>query len=300
MSPFIHLLNGAANLLLRTVGLRAPTEMERVHRPEEIEMLLTQSYEHGLLSEEPVEMIRGVFGLSETIAAEVMTPRTDVIALDVTTTVQEAATFILEEGHSRYPVFEETIDHIVGIVLAREVWRAQVQGATELAQVMRPPLFVPDTKPVEGLLRDMRRERAHMAVVIDEFGGTAGIITIEDMLEEIVGEISDELDDAAPGLVHGPAGEVLLTGGMAIADLNDLLGLHLPNEDYTTVGGFVLGRLGRVARVGDEVRVRGGTMRVLEMDGRRVMRLALFLRKPPPTTEEGEGEEEEVDEEELE
>src|SRR5215216_1286063 len=99
---------------------------------------------------------------------------------------------------------------------------------------MRPPLFVPDTKPVEGLLRDMRRERAHMAVVIDEFGGTAGIITSEDMLEEIVGEISDELDDAAPGLVHGPAGEVLLTGGMAIADLNDLLGLHLPNEDYTT------------------------------------------------------------------
>jgi putative hemolysin len=256
-------------------------------------MLLTQSYEHGLLDEEPVEMIRGVFGLSETTAAEVMTPRTDVIALDVTTTVEEAAAFILEEGHSRYPVFEETIDHVVGIVLAREVWRAQLQSVTDLAQVMRPPLFVPDTKPLEELLRDMRRERAHLAVVIDEFGGTAGVVTIEDMLEEIVGEISDELDEAAPELAHGPSGEVLVNGGMAIAELNDMLGLQLPNEDYTTVGGFVLGRLGRVARVGDEVRVRGGTMRVLEMDGRRVTRLALFLRRPQPASEEGEEELEE-------
>jgi CBS domain containing-hemolysin-like protein len=293
MSPFIRALNGAANLLLRTVGLRSPTEMERVHRPEEIEMLLTQSYEHGLLKEEPVEMIRGVFGLSETTAAEVMTPRTDVIALDVTMTVEEAAAFILDEGHSRYPIFEDTIDHIVGTVLARDVWRAQTQGVTDLAEVMRPALFVPDTKPVEALLRDMRRERAHMAVVIDEFGGTAGVVTIEDMLEEIVGEISDELDEAAPELAHGPGGEVLLSGGMAIAELNDLLRLRLPNEDYTTVGGFVLGRLGRVARVGDEVRMRGGTLRVLEMEGRRVRRLALFLQKPPPAAEEGEEEEEE-------
>jgi CBS domain containing-hemolysin-like protein len=288
MSPFIRLLNGAANVILRTVGLRSPTEMERVHRPEEIEMLLTQSYEHGLLKEEPVEMIRGVFGLSETAAAEVMTPRTDVIALELHTSVEEAATFILEEGHSRYPVFDETIDRVVGIALARDVWRAQTQGIADLSQVMRPALFVPDTKSLEELLRDMRRERAHMAVVIDEFGGTAGVVTIEDMLEEIVGEISDELDDAAPELAHGPSGEVLVSGGMAIAELNDLLRLHLPNEDYTTVGGFVLGRLGRVARVGDEVRVRGGTLRVLEMDGRRVLRLALFLHTPPPASEQGE------------
>src|SRR5688572_26574789 len=146
MSPFIRLLNGSANVILRTVGLRSPTEMERVHRPEEIEMLLTQSYEHGLLKEEPVEMIRGVFGLSETTAAEVMTPRTDVIALDVHTSVEEAATFILEEGHSRYPVFDETIDRVVGIALARDVWRAQTQGISDLSQVMRPALFVPDTK----------------------------------------------------------------------------------------------------------------------------------------------------------
>jgi CBS domain containing-hemolysin-like protein len=289
LSPFIRVLNGAATLLLRTVGLRAPTEMERVHRPDEIEMLLTQSYEHGLLKEEPVEMIRGVFGLSETTAAEVMTPRTDVIALDATMSVEEAAQLILEEGHSRYPVFEENVDHIVGVVLARDVWRAQIQRITMLTQVMRPALFVPDTKSLEELLRDMRRERAHLAVVVDEFGGTAGIVTIEDMLEEIVGEIADELDEEPPELQHGPSGEVLVSGGRAITELNDLLRLRLPVEDYTTVGGFVLGRLGRVARVGDEVRVRGGTLRVLEMDGRRVSRLALFLHPVRPN-DDGTGE----------
>ena len=282
LSPFIAFLNGSANLLLRAFGLRAPREAERVHRPEELEMLLTQTYEHGLLREEPVEMIRGVFGLSDTTAAEVMTPRTAVIGIPVETTVEEATTFILEEGHSRYPVYEDSLDHVVGVVLARDVWKAQIQGVEDLRQVMRPALFVPDTKPIEHLLREMPRERAHLAVVIDEFGGTAGIVTIEDLVEEIVGEIADELDDAPTDVTHGESGEVIVSGGFSIGELNDLYGLHLPDEDYTTVGGFVLGRLGRVARVGDEIVIRGGTLRVLEMEARRISRLALFLQPLPP------------------
>ena len=288
LTPFIAFLNGSANLLLRLFGLRSPQEAERVHRPEELEMLLTQTYEHGLLREEPVEMIRGVFGLSETTAAEVMTPRTSVIGIPAESTVAEAATFILEEGHSRYPVYEETIDRIVGVVLARDVWRAQTQGITDLRTIMRPGLFVPDTKPVESLLREMRRERAHLAIVIDEFGGTAGVVTIEDIVEEVVGEIADELDEVPSEVVHGASGELLFSGGMSIAELNELYGLQLPDEDYTTVGGFVLGRLGRVARVGDEVTIRGGTLRVIEMDGRRVARLALFLAPPPPQLDQDE------------
>src|SRR5690606_5862014 len=153
LTPFIVFLNGAANMLLRMFGLRAPQEMERVHRPEEIEMLVTQTYEHGLLREEPVEMIRGVFGLSETTAAEVMTPRTDVIGVSVDMSVTDAANFILEQGHSRYPVYEGTIDQVVGVLLARDVWRAQLQGITDLRTLVRPGLFVPDTKPIEALLR---------------------------------------------------------------------------------------------------------------------------------------------------
>jgi CBS domain containing-hemolysin-like protein len=280
-SPFIAFLNGSANLLLRAVGLRAPTEMERVHRPEEIEMLLTQSYEHGLLGEEPVEMIRGVFHLSETTVAEVMTPRTEVIAIPVGMPLDEAADFILEQGHSRYPVYDETIDHIVGVVLARDVWRGQRDGKQALAELMREPLFVPDTNSVEHLLRAMQEEHSHIAIVIDEFGGTEGIVSIEDLVEEIVGEIEDELDEATPEFVETPGGEIQIRGRLAISELNNHYGLTLPDEDYTTVGGFVLGRLGRIARVGDEVAFRGGRLRVLGMKGRRVDRLSLTLAPEP-------------------
>jgi CBS domain containing-hemolysin-like protein len=286
-TPFIVGLNGTANLLLRWVGLSAPTGRERVHRPEEIEMLLTQTFEHGLLREEPVEMIRGVFHLSETTAAEVMTPRTEIVGIALDTPLEEAAEFILEEGHSRYPAFRETIDHIVGVILARDVWRAQREGGRALAEIMREVPFVPDTISVEQLLRDMQAEQTHMAVVIDEFGGTAGIVTIEDLVEEIVGEIEDELDESAPEFVQKEGGAIEFRGRTPIADLNDRYGLDLPDEDYTTVGGFVLGRLGRVARQGDEVTIPHGVLRVTVMKGRRVDRLAITLRREPRTLEEG-------------
>ncbi len=279
--PFIAFLNGTANALLRLLGLRPPTEMERVHRPEELEMLLTQSYEHGLLREEPVEMIRGVFHLSETTAAEVMTPRTQVLGIPVESSLEDAAAYILEQGHSRYPLFEGSVDTIVGIVLARDVWRAQRAGGGTLRDIAREPLFVPDTKPVEQLLRDMQREQTHMAIVIDEFGGTAGIVTIEDLVEEIVGEIEDELDEARPEFLQKGDGEIEFSGGAAIAEVNDRYGLELPDEDYTTVGGFVLGRLGRLPRPGDEVHFPGGRLRVLAIKKRRIERLSLSLTARP-------------------
>jgi CBS domain containing-hemolysin-like protein len=281
LAPFIALLNGTANLLLRSVGLRAPTEMERVHRPEELEMLLTQSYEHGLLGEEPVEMIRGVFHLSETTAAEIMTPRTEIVGLHVDTPLEQAADFILDQGHSRYPLYQDSLDHVVGVVLARDVWRAQRNGGGTLSDIMREATFVPDTKSIEELLRDMQDEQSHMAVVVDEFGGTAGIVTIEDVVEEIVGEIEDELDIAQPDFEEKPNGEIEFGGRKSISELNERYGFGLPDEDYTTVGGFVLGRLGRIARVGDQVNIRGGCLRVVAIKGRRVERLALSLTPEP-------------------
>jgi CBS domain containing-hemolysin-like protein len=233
-------------------------------------------------------MIRGVFHLSETTASEVMTPRTEVIALPVDTPLDEAADFILEQGHSRYPIYEENLDNIVGILLARDVWRAQRDGSTKLlSEIGREPIFVPDTKAIEQLLRDMQEEQTHIAVVIDEFGGTAGIVTIEDLVEEIVGEIEDELDETSPEFVDTATGEVEFKGSLAISELNERYGLELPDEDYTTVAGFVIGRLGRMARVGDEVQVRGGRIRVLALKGRRVDRLSLrIVAEPPEVTEE--------------
>jgi CBS domain containing-hemolysin-like protein len=279
-TPFIIVLNGTANLLLRTVGLRAPRGQERVHRPEEIEMLLTQTFEHGLLREEPVEMIRGVFHLSDTTATEVMTPRTEVLALHIDTGLEQAAEIILSEGHSRYPVYRESMDDIAGVVLARDVWKALREEATSLAEIVRDVPFVPDTKSVEQLLRDMQAAQTHIAIVIDEFGGTAGIVTIEDLVEEIVGEIEDELDIAEPEFEVAD-GRIEFPGRTSIDEVNERYGLTMPDEDYTTVGGFVLGRLGRIARVGDQVTMNGGILRVVAMKGRRIERLALTLEREP-------------------
>jgi CBS domain containing-hemolysin-like protein len=286
LTPFIVFLNGTANLLLKTVGLRAAQEMERVHRPEEIEMLVTQSYEHGLIKQEPVGMIRGVFHLSETSAAEVMTPRTAMIALPVEMSVEDAVDYILEQEHSRYAVYEESVDHIVGVALSRDVWRAQRQGETDLRKVMREPLFIPDTKSVESLLRLMQQQGEHLAVVVDEFGGTAGIVTIEDVLEEIVGEIEDEADIESSDIVISEDGRIQLRGSVAITEVNERFGLDFPDQDYTTIGGFVLGRLGRLARAGDEVKARGATLKVAAMHRRRidklVMRLPAKRERPRP------------------
>ncbi|MBW3551862.1 MAG: hemolysin family protein [Gemmatimonadetes bacterium] len=276
-TPFIILLNGAANLLLRTMGLRAATEMERVHRPEEIEMLVDQSYESGLLSKEPVDMIRGVFDLSETSAGEVMTPRTEMVAIPASYTVEQAADVILTEGHSRLPVYEDSLDHVVGVVLAREVWRAQRAGVLDLTPLVRSATFVPEGKSVENLLRDMQKDRIHLAIVVDEFGGTAGLVTLEDLVEEIVGEIADEHEEVHDEILEIAEGGVLLSGTVGVSDINERYELALPEEDYTTVAGYVMGRLGRLAKASDEVDFPGGRIRVLSMDGRRILRVALLL-----------------------
>jgi putative hemolysin len=221
-------------------------------------------------------MIRGVFDLSETNAGEVMTPRTEVVALDASMTVEEAADAIIAARHSRMPVYEESLDHVVGLVLARDVWEAQREGIQELAGLVRPATFVPQGKTVEELLRDMQREQVHMAVVVDEFGGTAGIVTIEDLVEEIVGEIRDEHEEPDEEILD--TGEAtLLSGTVPVTDVNERYGLSLPEEDYTTVAGYMLGRLGRIARPGDEVAFEGGSLRVLSVAGRRILRMALFL-----------------------
>ncbi len=289
-SPFIALLNGTANLLLRAVGLRPPTEAQRVHRPEEIEMLVTQMYEHGALAEEPVEMIRGVFDLSETTAAEVMTPRTEIVALPVDATVDRAADLILEVGHSRIPVYDDSLDRIVGVVLAREVWRAQREGGGPIRDLVRPVPFVPDSKDVEGLLREMQQKRVHLAVVVDEFGGTAGIVTLEDLVEEIVGDIRDEYEaEVAPEFEETESGEILVNGAASLVDLNERYDLDLPDEEFTTIAGYVMARLGHIPDVGEEVAFEGGQLRVTAMDGRRIDRVALSLApRPAPGPTAGE------------
>jgi CBS domain containing-hemolysin-like protein len=275
----IKLLNGAATRVLRLFGLRSPGEQERVHSPEELRILVEQSQEWGTLGVQDARLLEGVFEFSEKTAEEVMTPRTDVVAIPADATVEAAADVVAESRRSRYPVYHETLDDVVGIVHAKDILRAirQTPGA-RVGTLTRPPLVVPGTREVEDVLADMKRLKTHMAVVLDEYGGTAGVVTMEDLLEEIVGPIVDEFDAAER---PPPAsGAPLLDGAMPISQFNSEYDESLSDVDYTTIGGWIFGQLGRLPRVGDRLTAGSHTLEVAEMEGRRVKRVRLAAVEP--------------------
>ncbi len=275
-TPFIKLLNGTANLLLRGVGLKAPTESERVHRPEEIEMIAMQTFEHGGLAEEPLDMIRGVFDLSERTVADVMVPRVSVVAVPLSASVEDVVDLIDEKGFARIPVYENSLDDIKGIVLAREVWRAYRSAEKKLPDLVHPVLFVPTSKDLESLLKQMLPHKFHVAIGVDEFGGTAGLLTIEDIIEEIVGEIEDEHEQPKPTMER-KGDEVHIAGTVSLFELNDNFGLELPAHDFATISGYVMAKLGRIAQVGDRLEFENGVLRIAGMSGRRIERVVLTL-----------------------
>jgi CBS domain containing-hemolysin-like protein len=282
-NPFIWLLNGSANRLLRVFGVHQPTEAERVHQPEEIVMLVRQSQRAGSIEREDARMIEGVFEFTEKNARDVMTPRTEIEALTTAMTVREATDHIAQIGRSRYPIYGETPDDVIGIVHVKDILAALSDRADRpITEISREPFFVPGTREVEDVLADMKRLKAQMAVVLDEYGGTAGIVTMEDLLEEIVGEIYDEYDAAEPGPRVGGDG-VVLPGDMEIADLNKRYELALSEEDYLTVGGYVFGALGRLPRPGDLIQAGPTRFEVLAMEGRRVASVKMVLAAADPT-----------------
>ena len=245
----------------------------------ELEVLAEIGRREGTIDEEEWEVMSNVMNLEQISVGQVMTPRTRMVAVPATSSLAEVQRVMLDTGHLRLPVYEESLDRVIGIVLARDLWKAQRDGVESLATVIREPKFVPETKPVEDLIREMRAVRLKMAIVLDEYGGTAGLVTLEDLIEEIVGEIQDEHEQEPLPFEEHVEGEVRISGGVPVWEVNERFGLDLPEEQHETVGGFVFGTLGRIAQVGDEVAVPQGIFRVLEMDGRRIDRLA-FIRMP--------------------
>lgn len=273
-NPFIWLLNGAANVILKAVGVRSPTGHERVHQPEEILMLVEQSGRSGQLNTGDVNLIRGVFAFSQKVARDVMTPRTDVIGIEADLTVEEAAERVAAIGRSRYPVYDDSLDNIIAIAHAKQILANLKEGRfKKMRDIVGPdPLFVPGTREVEDLLADMKNLKQHIAVVLDEYGGTAGIVTMEDLLEEIVGHIYDEYDEPTADGFASPDGMVV-RGNAEIEDLNDEFGFGIETDQHQTVGGYVFGTLGRLPRVGDRVPIEHGLLEVTEMVGKRISRL---------------------------
>jgi CBS domain containing-hemolysin-like protein len=269
MSPFIWVLNGAANILLRAVGIGPMREGSHVHSADELRLLVMQARAHGSIDESDSLMLAGVFDFHEKKARDVMRPRTEVVAIPVDATEQEVWDTVRAERYSRYPVYRESLDDVVGVFLAKDLWLHDGSEAFALKAFVREALYVPDTRPAERVLDDLRKTRAQMAVVLDEYGGTAGILTMEDLVEEVIGDIADEYDLAARTSLETD-GVLELAGQLSLIDVRSDHRVAIPEGDWATLGGYVFSRLGRLPRVGDRVTYPGGDLEVVAMDGRRV------------------------------
>jgi CBS domain containing-hemolysin-like protein len=243
----------------------------------ELEILAEIGRREGQIDDAEWRVVTNMLRLREVMVSEVMTPRTAIVAVPVSATAEEAQAVMLNTGFLRIPVHADDIDQVVGVLLARDLWRGIRAGAEGITTLFREPLFVPQTRPVEDLIADMRRQRIKMAIVLDEYGGTAGLVTLEDLVEEIVGEIQDEHEVDMVPFERISATEMHAAGGVAIASLSERLDAELPIEDYDTIGGYVFGALGRLPHVGDIVTFDGGRIEVLAMDKRRVARVQIVV-----------------------
>jgi CBS domain containing-hemolysin-like protein len=293
MRPVIWFLNASADMVLRAFGMRVAEVRERVHSPEEIQLLLQESRLVGAVEQDEEAMIHGVFELTRTVAREVMTPRPDIQAVPAEATLEEVLEVAANSGYSRLPVFKGSIDHIVGVLLIKDLlpwFRKDDWSGFRVDQEARDAYYVPDSKPVDDILAEMRRQKVHLAVVVDEFGGTDGIVTLEDLLEEIVGDIYDEHDLAArPAITVKPGGRIEVGGGMSLSDLIEEFDLGEVEEEYDTVAGYVIGKLGRIPEEGERVDLGDVELEVREVADRRIT--LLELHHPDLAAPTGGGEE---------
>ena len=289
LGPMITFLNGAANATVRRLGIEPQEELMSVRSLEELELLIRSSGAEGTLEPEALTLLTRSIRFGEKDAADALVPRRSVLTMSIDDTVQTLATRSVESGKSRFPVVGADLDDVLGVVHVKDVYSVPFseRGSTPIAQVMVPAFAVPETRDLAGLLVDLRRTGTHLAVVVDEHGGTAGIITLEDVLEEIVGEIDDEHDRrrATVTRVQRP-GEWVLDASQHRDEVFDACGFPMPEGDYETLAGFVLAQLGRIPDVGDSLEHDGWHLRVTSRDGLRVA--AVELRRPEAPAEEEE------------
>jgi CBS domain containing-hemolysin-like protein len=280
--PVVRALTWVGVGIIRILGGKA--EGGRLMTEEELRTLVEVGEEQGLLEANERDMIQGVFDFGDTVVREVMVPRIDVQALPETATLAELWDALVEWGHSRVPIYRNTIDDITGVIYARDVlaYGREKPLDTPVQDLARPVQFVPETKKIDSLFADFRRQRTQIAIVMDEYGGTAGIVTVEDLLEEIVGEIQDEYDEAEEEpLTELAPGVVEVAGLFALDELNERFDLDLPHEDFDTVGGLVLHLLGRVPIEGEVVHLDNVEITVAQVVGRRVARAVVRIYEPP-------------------
>ena len=279
--PAIWALNGAGNGLVKLVGLNRPTGHQLVHSVEELKMLVNASTASGELEPVEREFAERAFEFADTQVSEVMIPRTAMRAVEDRATIQDFLNLFSEVSHSRFPVYTETLDNIVGFIWVKDVLRAMAKSRTardeSIKSLMRTPLFVPESKPIGELFGEMQKQKAQMAVVLDEYGGTAGMVTIEELIEEIVGSVSDELAANIPQYRRVEDGQIEADAMLSVDEANAQLGIELPeSDDYETLAGLVLTRMGRVPKEGDAVRVGNIKLVVTKMQGPKLEKILLM------------------------
>ncbi len=285
-SPFARFLVTIANSISSLFGSSQPGHMLFIIE-EEIKTMVDAGEEEGIIEEDEKEMIYSIFEIGETLAREIMVPRIDVVALEIETPIMEALDVTLKMGHSRIPVYEETIDNIVGILYAKDLLAYFRNGEPEIAlhDMLRSAYFIPETKKIDELLEELQQRKVHIAIVVDEYGGTAGLVTIEDILEEIVGEIQDEYDAEEPFIEMVTPNEVIFNARVDLDDVNKLLEIELPTTESNTLGGLIYSQLGRVPTVGDEVLIDGVRLSVLSVVGRRIKKIRAYKGENEPAKE---------------
>lgn len=278
-APLIWLFNGSATVLLRLMGYNGHASHDHAHSAEEIELLVTESHEGGLLDDNERRMLRNAFRLRDLTARHVMSHRTRLLAAPLSSTVESLLNLTVDEGYSRIPLYEKSIDDIKGFVHVKDLFTLHVNGETDPRSMMRDVIYVPETLPVVDVWEKLNARGRYIAVVFDEFGGTAGLITFEDVIEEIFGELQDEFDDEMALIARDKEGRIYLRGDLLVADVNEYLTLGLPDDGADTLSGLVFSELGRAPEEGEEVTIGATTIRVESLEDLGVQEVSLLL--PP-------------------
>jgi len=276
-SPIIKLLNIFTSFSLKLLNIKDPPRYHFVHSEEELKMLVQASREEGVLEEEEQEMLHSVFDFSDTVASEVMTPRTDMLSVPAATSVKEFINIALDGGRTRIPVYDVDLDNVFGFVHVRDAIRAMTEHKEQMPvkDLVRETLIVPENKNLGVLLKEFKKSKTHMAIVVDEYGGTRGMVTIQDLLEELVGDIADEHEDVEEAVVRLPDGSYLLDAKLSLYEANERLGLDIEDSEFNTLAGHVFGLLGRQPEVGDEVCEKDYALRIEALDRKRILKLRL-------------------------
>jgi putative hemolysin len=287
VSPLVGFAGLVARPFVRLLGGRSAPAGPFVTQ-EEMRMLVNVGEEEGVIQQEEEELIHSIFEFGDTVVREVMVPRPYIVAVEDNSTVGEAADIALRSGHTRLPIFKESIDNVAGVATVQDMLRMIRQGNDRhpIMRVMRPVYYVPETKKVDELLRELQKGRMHLAIVVDEYGGTAGLVTIEDLLEEIVGEIQDEYDVEPPMFERVSDNEITLDARVPLDDVNEMLGVNWEAEDSDTVGGLMYEQLGRIPNPGDQVRLEDYVITVMSTEGARLKQLSIVRQRPPEIEEE--------------